>query len=694
MNQLYPILISLAYGNGDVGASLASAHRLNAFLMASAAIPVYLLARYAGAGRLVSLWAGALAVAVPWIVLASFLLTESVAYPAFCWALLAITYATARRSNLADALAVAAIAVAFLSRTQLVILGAAFVLVVAADALLEAASAGRRGGAMVRSAAESIWKARKLLLGVTLAGFVVVLVFAVRGETSRLLGSYAVTTKGVRLDFDVLQLAAEHLAILALGTAILPFLLATGWLVSRLRSDTPVRDRSLALVGCTTLVLLTLQVASFDQRFGEGLVKDRYLFYALPVVLMGLVAALRSSRWPRWALLVPTAVCVAGFASVTLPRYTKLNVDSPLAILNDELMRLATSLTWARVLLVLATILAAVLLLEAAVFLPRRVVAVAVAVLLTVALPAEAVYAFDRLFRVDGTNGLPVTLDQRTVFGWIDRTVGKDGRVTMLRYPAADQDYWAGVAYWWDAEFWNESVVDDEPAGRAVPGPRALDERVRLQDRGDDRPEGHAVRARLRQRRPLPAGGPPGALRARRVHRRARAALACRLRHDRHLRRRLDETPHARRNPGVRQARPADAAAALPHVRARLSRPDRGQAGDDLLEPRPLRDDAPAAGLARPPNDGVRPARWVGDRADRDADRLDHLPGPVAGAADRRGRPADRRPPPLDRARGRDGADVGVPRRAAGAVRTQPRSGAAASPAQALGVTLQARAKS
>ena len=104
----------------------------------------------------------------------------------------------------------------------------------------------------------------------------------------------------------------------------------------------------------------------------------------------------------------------------------KLNVDAPLVILNDELMRLPTSLTWARVLLVLATILAAVLLLEAAVFLPRRRRGDrGRATLLTVALPAEAVYAFDRLFRVDGTNGLPVTLDQRTVFAWIDRTVEK-----------------------------------------------------------------------------------------------------------------------------------------------------------------------------------------------------------------------------------------------------------------------------
>src|SRR5215216_3439582 len=76
VNQLYPVLLSTVYGDGDVAASLEAAHRLNAFVIASAAIPVFLLARISGVGRIASVWAGALAVAVPWVVLSSFLLTE------------------------------------------------------------------------------------------------------------------------------------------------------------------------------------------------------------------------------------------------------------------------------------------------------------------------------------------------------------------------------------------------------------------------------------------------------------------------------------------------------------------------------------------------------------------------------------------------------------------------------------------
>ena len=65
VNQLYPVVISTVYGDGDVQASFADAHRLNAFVIATAAVPVYLLARRFGLGLLVSLWAGALTVAVP-----------------------------------------------------------------------------------------------------------------------------------------------------------------------------------------------------------------------------------------------------------------------------------------------------------------------------------------------------------------------------------------------------------------------------------------------------------------------------------------------------------------------------------------------------------------------------------------------------------------------------------------------------
>ncbi len=451
VNQLYPVVLSTVYGDGDVQASFSDAHRLNAFVMVTAAVPVFLLARRLGLGTLLALWVGALAVAVPWIVLSSFLLTEVVAYPTFCWALLAITYAVERKRWTTDLLAVAMIGLAVLARTQFVVLLAVLLVAVVAEAVLERSP---------RAALRELWRTRRPFVLFFGALLLVVLAAIAIGKGSRLLGAYSVTAENVRIDFALVQLVFEHVAVLALGLAILPFIVGVGWLIDRCRPSAVPGERAFAVVGCTTLVLVTVQVASFNQRFGAGLVKDRYLFYVVPVVLLGLAAAAVSRAWPRWwALVVPAAAAAIGFVSIPVTPYEKLNVDSVVAILNRELLELATTVGWAHVLLVLVVVVLLQGVLLAKAFLRWRAVAASAAVLATVALPLETVYAFDRLFAVNGTNGLPVTLDQAGVFGWLDRNVGAEGRMTVVKYPVGGQDWWSGQGYWWDVEFWNESAV-------------------------------------------------------------------------------------------------------------------------------------------------------------------------------------------------------------------------------------------
>jgi hypothetical protein len=447
VNQLYPVLLSTMYGSGNVPASLAGAHRLNAFVIVTAAIPVYLLARRVGVGTLLALAAGALAVALPWIVLASFLLTEVVAYPACCWAFLALVHAVERKALVWDVVALLAIGVAVLARTQFIVLLAVFAVAVVAEALL---TDGLR----------ALWRSRRPLVVLYATLLLVVLVAVVIGNGSRLLGSYAVTAENLRLDLELVELTFAHLATIALGLAVVPFVLGLGWLVDRMRPSAAPAERAFALVGAATFVLLSLQVASFTQRFGFGLVKERYLFYVAPIVVVALAAAIGARVWPRWwALVIPAAVAAVGFAWIPVTRYEKLNVDTPVAMLNDGLLDLATSQTWARVLLVLFVVVALQALLLARAMLPWRPVAAAVGAILAVALPLETVYAFERLFRVNGTNGLPITLDQGVVFSWVDRNVGPTGRVTVFKYPVLGVDWFAGQAYWWDVEFWNESAV-------------------------------------------------------------------------------------------------------------------------------------------------------------------------------------------------------------------------------------------
>jgi hypothetical protein len=450
VNQLYPVLLSTMYGSGNVPASLAGVHRLNAFVIATAALPVYLLARRVGVGRILALVAGALAVAVPWIALASFLLTEVVAYPAFCWALLALVNAVERKTWVWDTVAMLSIGVAVLARTQFLVLLAVLLVAVAGEAVL--ASGWRAVGS-------ELWRTRRPLLVLYAFLLAVVVVAYASGNGSRLLGSYSVTAENVRLDLELIELAFTHIATIALGLAILPFVVGLGWLLDRMRPSAAPVERAFALVGAAAFVLLDVQVASFTQRFGFGLVKERYLFYVVPIVLVALAAALGSRRWPRWwTLAVPAAVAAVGFAWIPVTPYEKLNVDTPVAMLNDGLLDLATSQRWTRAMLVLLTAVILQALLLARPFVPWRPVAATVGVIVVVALPLETVYAFERLFRVNGTNGLPITLDQGVVFSWIDRNVGPSGRVTVFKYPVLGADWFAGQAYWWDVEFWNESA--------------------------------------------------------------------------------------------------------------------------------------------------------------------------------------------------------------------------------------------
>jgi hypothetical protein len=112
----------------------------------------------------------------------------------------------------------------------------------------------------------------------------------------------------------------------------------------------------------------------------------------------------------------------------------------------------------------------ALLYIESAVLLRQTYVAIGLSVLLLAALPAETGYAFKRLFAVNGTSGLPMTLDQSVVFGWVDREITTHSEAVMMPYPVIRGDYWSNVGFWWDLEFWNRSV-DREAAPPAAAFP-------------------------------------------------------------------------------------------------------------------------------------------------------------------------------------------------------------------------------
>lgn len=461
INQLYPLLLAPIFSHGLVPSALRDAHALNAFVMSSAAVPAFLLAWRLTRSRWLSYVVAVLTICVPWIVLSSLLLTEVVAYPAFLWAVLAVQYALESRGNRADLIALLGIAVAVLARTQFAVL-----LVVLPIALFihELVFAERIGGpwrARVRRAAVDGVSRHRLLAGVYVAIITTGVVLAAAGRLSSVLGTYSSAAKGNIVPQGIGRALLDHVGTIALGAGLLPFLVGVAWLLATIVKPTSRERHAFASVAAVAIVALVFEVSSFDVRFGGATVHDRYLFYVVPLFLVAFAAAVAERSWPRWSLVVPTVLLAVAFVHIPLPRFQKLNVDTPVAAIDDGLIRFAGSEHAARLLLLIGTIVIAVLLVQASVLLRRRTLAVLLVVLTAAALPAETGYAFAKLFATNGTSGRPITIAQSSFFAWIDKTLGRDANVTMIPYPLLLQDYGSNVGYWWDVEFWNAAVDRD-----------------------------------------------------------------------------------------------------------------------------------------------------------------------------------------------------------------------------------------
>jgi len=436
VNQLYPLLLAPLFAGRLVPSGLHDAHILNAFVMSSACIPAFLLARRVMPGSRLAYGVAALSVCIPWIALSSFLMTEALAYPVFLWAVLALHNAAVSPSVRNDAILLVAIAVAVFARTQFAVL-----LVVVPLALL-----------LNRFSLRRLVAEHRLLTAVYAALAVVAVVLLALGQLSRLLGTYSVTAEGNLVPSGTPRSLLEHLAVLGLGLGIVPFVLASAWLLMRLvRQGTP-EEHVFASVAIVTVLALLFEVTSYDLRFGAGRLHDRYLFYVVPLILIAFAAMLLDRRWSRWTIAATGALLALAFSFMPVVSYDKFNVDSPVSLLNEPLLEIAGTAHGVQLLLAFTTIVATLLLLAG------RRVAVVLASLAVLAAPAETGAAFTRLLTHDGTSGRPLTVDQSVVFDWIDRKLGTSAKVTMIPYPILYGTYWENVAYWWNVEFWNASV--------------------------------------------------------------------------------------------------------------------------------------------------------------------------------------------------------------------------------------------
>ena len=274
----------------------------------------------------------ALSALVPWMALTGFLMTEAAAYPAFLWAILGLHLAIAEPSPRRDVLALGALAFAVLARTQFAALALVLPVAVLGHEL-------GRTRSVVAGAREAVQRHRLLAI-VYGVGLLCAIVLAVVGSLGDLLGVYAVTVEGSILPADVWRATAEHLDAVAIGSGLVPLLLGGGWMLATAVRPRDPTEHALAILFLVTIVVLAVESASFATRFGrDGVVYDRYLFYVVPLLLVGSAAGL--ADLPRRALAAGAAV-VAVFFAATAPllpftTFTGVNVDSLPSVLNDTL---------------------------------------------------------------------------------------------------------------------------------------------------------------------------------------------------------------------------------------------------------------------------------------------------------------------------------------------------------------------
>jgi hypothetical protein len=425
--QVYPILISPFYGLLSAPSAFRAAHLLNALLFASAAIPVYLMAREIGMAARWRLICAALALVLPWNVETAFVLTESAAYPVFCWTSLALLRAVSSPSPRRDAIALGTLALAFFTRTQFLALAGVLPFVVL---LHDGRVAYRR---------------HQVLAGAYAVGLLFATVVQLTGGLDRVLGNYAVTaTQGSLLPWKAIELAGAHIDLVGIGMGILPVLLGGAWIV-----DNALRRSPFALYALVTIVVLTLETSSYDARFGGGLtgIRGRYLFYVAPLLLIATARLLEERRVPRGALAGVTIFFAVTVLAHDFPRIAGLYVDAPVAVLNDAIQNSGGA--------PFVALLAIVLALGAVVprWSARMLAIVSVAVIFAASLATSGL-AWSRLLTTNSPSGRPVVGVHGLVLDWVDRVLPKGARIAMIPY-VTPPDWSHAAVLWWDVEFWN-----------------------------------------------------------------------------------------------------------------------------------------------------------------------------------------------------------------------------------------------
>ena len=454
-SQLYPLLISPFFAVASAPHAIAAAHVLNAVLFASAAVPVFLLARSVTGSRSAGLVAAALTALSPWLVLSTTLLTENAAFPAFAWLLYLAHRDLAAPGLRGDGVLAVALLVAFLVRPQLSVVAVAipFVLLAHEAGYTVTVRGGRMSLAGLRVGAAASLRDHRLLWFLYASGAVIVAVLVAVGRLRWLFGNYAGTVGADVFPRGVWLASVRHLDVVVVGSGIAPFLLAAGWTAVALVRPRTREAHAFATLFLVLVPFLAFEAASFDLRFTPGaFVQDRYLCYLVPLFAVGAAAALFTTGRRR-AQVCGVIAAGAGFAALAgIASYTTTPIfwAAPGAAFDVALDGAAGRLGltpggFVRLTAVVLTLALALAVLRVS----RPGARLALGALLAAYLAFETGYVLVRFAgpatRVQSSSAL-LRRD------WIDAAVPSGSSVALVPNPYHDR------VYWWDAELWNKTV--------------------------------------------------------------------------------------------------------------------------------------------------------------------------------------------------------------------------------------------
>jgi hypothetical protein len=388
----------------------------NALFFALTAVPVYLLAR-----RLLSAWwavlAAGLSVAIPSSISVGTVMTESMAFLTGAIALYATMLALERPSVRRQLLLLAAIAVAFLTRSQLGVLYVGWLLALGLHWWISPAA---------RERLRRLWPSALPLLGV----LGVLLARVASGSSPRdSLGAYWELWRGYS-PFGVTKWVVYHLADFELYLAVIPLAVTPIVLVELVRRGRTGEavDSAFASLFLATNATGLLVVAAFTSTpWGYDRLHDRYGFYLLPLWLIVFVVWLARGL-PRPLVATATGVALALVLPAILPFRQLANeagidtVPGALWVWVEQQAAGPGPLSGPRLLAVFVVGLLAAMLLV-----PRRYGLGLAAAVLCVFVVTGAL-AWERLIDAPEDNVFRGGLER----SWVDEAVADDATVTKL----------------------------------------------------------------------------------------------------------------------------------------------------------------------------------------------------------------------------------------------------------------------